>query len=146
MSANENSQKYHDRHAFQTFRQVHENRNRDIEIKVNKLRYIFSIMFLVTAFSSYKTGAVPATYMTLFIGSIVYLMVTVFLHILLSKIPYYKWMKYVTTSFDMLMVFAVKVGFHFDPNQGWDLSVKEQSSFVIFFVFIDSISRIEDSI
>jgi methyl-accepting chemotaxis protein len=137
MSTTPKSQQYQNRQAFQTFRQVHESRNRDVEIQVNKLRYIFSLMFLVTAFSSYTTGSVPATYLSLFIGSIVYLTVTIFLHLLLARIPYYKWVKYVTTSFDMLMVFAVKVGFHFDPNQGWDISVKEQASFAIFFVFIN---------
>ncbi|MCB1175957.1 MAG: hypothetical protein KDK36_00105 [Leptospiraceae bacterium] len=128
---------YTTRESYKSFRNTHESRNLEVEINVNKLRFIFSIMFFITAFSSYKTGAVESTYITLFLGATFYLAMTTILHFLLKKLPYYKWMKYVTTSFDMLTVFFVKYGFHFDPNLGWDVSVKEQASFVIFFVFIN---------
>jgi methyl-accepting chemotaxis protein len=47
------------------------------------------------------------------------------------------WMKYVSTTVDLLLVFVVKFGFHFDPYYGWGLSLKEPATFIAFFLFLN---------
>lgn len=136
LTKNENSNPKDMRESQKIFYKSYEDKSLQIEKKINQIRYLFCILFLVSAFSTYKSGGYYAIYFTLFIAVGFYFIFTVFFQFLLNKIKYQGWIKYVSTIVDLNLVFAVKFGFHFDPNFGWGFAIKEQASFVVYFLFV----------
>ncbi len=41
---------------------------------------------------------------------------------------------YVSVTFEVLMVFAVKYSFHFDQNNGYGLAIKEPATFIVYLI------------
>ncbi|MEM7180572.1 MAG: methyl-accepting chemotaxis protein [Spirochaetota bacterium] len=125
------------RESEKLFRKTYEKKSIQIERKINNLRYAFVLLFYVTTFSAYKSGSTPHTYKTLFWSSTIYLISTTCWYFYLKQATYKKWIKYVTTSIDLCLLFFTKYGFHFDAVHGWGLSIKEPATFTIFFLYIN---------
>lgn len=131
------SPQYKMRESERLFRQAYERKSMATERKINNLRYIFILLFYVTALSAYKSGSTPAVYLALFGSNTVYLMITIFWHFYLQKTQYKNWIRYVTTIIDLLLVFSVKYSFQYDSYNSWGMSIKEPASFIVFFLYIN---------
>jgi methyl-accepting chemotaxis protein len=125
------------RKSDQIFKTNFEEKSIQTERNINKLRYIFAAIFLMTSISAYRFGSSPSVYLSLSGTTVIYFINIVFWHIVLNRINYASWIKYVTTFIDLTLVFVAKYGFHSDPNSGWSLAVKEPATFCIFFMFIN---------
>ncbi|MDX1961111.1 MAG: methyl-accepting chemotaxis protein [Leptospiraceae bacterium] len=132
-----NSEPKGSRKSDQIFRTNYEEKSIHTERNINKVRYVFFAIFFMSSIAAYKFGSSPAVYVSTFIVSITYLINIIFWHILLSRISYKYWIKYTSTFIDLSLVFITKYAFHFDPNNGWSLAVKEPSTFCIFFMFVN---------
>lgn len=118
-------------------RSVYGRENFDVEKKINKLRYGFFLIFSLVAYSAFKSGSSPTVYFSLAGAAIFYLIITITWEVLLKFLEYNRWFKYLCTSIDLFIVFAIKYAFHFDEVNGWGMSIKEPASFTVFFVFIN---------
>ncbi|MCP5496153.1 MAG: hypothetical protein H7A23_16520 [Leptospiraceae bacterium] len=132
----QNNKEYKIRESEKIFKLSFEEKSLQIERKINQIRYIFCLLFFISGYSTYKSGGHYQIYLTLFISVGIYFLFTVFFHFLLTKIKYQSWIKYVSTIVDLNLVFMVKFGFHFDPNFGWGFAIKEQASFIVYFLFV----------
>lgn len=118
------------------FRRSYEEKSLEVEKKVNRIRYIFILIFYFLALSTYRNGSSPAVYITLFIIPSIQLVFALFWEYLLPRTKYSRTIKYISTTIDLLGVFGAKYGMHFDPNAGWGLAMKEPATFDIFFLYI----------
>ncbi len=118
------------------FRKSYEEKSLEIEKKINRIRFIFISLFLLVSFSSYKSGSTKPVYITMFLITGTLLVSAIIWEILLRKISYSYWIKYISTSIDLLSVFGLKYGMHFDVNLGWALTMKEPATFDLFFLYI----------
>lgn len=113
-----------------------EQRSISIEKKINKLRYFFVVLFILSGFSSYRSGAAPAIYQTIFISTVIYLVNIIIWDIILKYISYKPWIKYANTTIDLTLLFMVKYAFHNDIYNGWGMAIKDPATFDVFFLFI----------
>lgn len=118
------------------FRKSYEEKSLEIERKINRIRFFFISLFLLISFSSYKSGSTKPVYITMFLITGLLLASAIFWEILLRKISYSHWIKYISTSIDLISVFGLKYGMHFDTNFGWALAIKEPATFDLFFLYI----------
>ena len=118
------------------FRKSYEEKSLEIERKINRIRFFFISLFLLISFSSYKSGSTKPVYITMFLITGFLLASAIFWEILLRKISYSRWIKYISTSIDLISVFGLKYGMHFDTNFGWALAMKEPATFDLFFLYI----------
>ncbi|MCX7998066.1 MAG: methyl-accepting chemotaxis protein, partial [Leptospiraceae bacterium] len=125
-----------ERESYKEFRRIHESRNHEIEIKINKLRFFFCALFFVTSYSTYKAGGSKEVVTSLAYSSVVSLLSAIFWAITLPRLQYNSFLKYITTSGDLLVLFFGKWGFHFQEPDGWALAIKEPATFSIFFLYI----------
>lgn len=125
-----------ERESYKEFRKVHESRNLEIEIKINKFRFFLTALFFITSYSTYKAGGSKEVVTSLVISSIVYLSLASFWALILPRLQYNPYLKYLTTSGDLLVLFFGKWGFHFQKPDGWALAIKEPATFSIFFLLI----------
>lgn len=123
--------------SSKNFRNEYELKSLNTEKKINRIRFIFVVLFLITGISAYRSGSSVGVYTTLFVVTIIYTIFILIFEFYLRNSNYSKYIKYVTTSVDLLGIFGVKYGFHFDEFNGWGLAIKEPASFVLFFLFIN---------
>ena len=103
---------------------------------INWLRFVFGIFYLISGFSSMRLGSVEAVYTSIFTGSCIMGVVCIInaIFILLKKLS--KPLIYISCTLDILLVFFVKFGFHYDPFNEWGLAIKEQATFILFILFV----------
>ena len=118
------------------FRKSYEEKSIEVERKINRIRFGFIALFYLTAFSAFRSGSTPPVYFSLFIIASLMLINAIFWEIMLPRIKYTYWIKYISTGIDLLGVFGAKFGMHLDPNFGWGLSLKEPATFDVFFLYI----------
>jgi methyl-accepting chemotaxis protein len=118
------------------FRKSYEEKSIEVERKINRIRFGFITLFYLTAFSAYRSGSTPPVYFSLFIIASLMLVNALFWEIMLPRIKYTYWIKYISTGIDLLGVFGAKLGMHLDPNFGWGLTLKEPATFDVFFLYI----------
>ncbi len=118
------------------FRRSYEEKSLEVEKKINRIRFAFITLFFLTAFSAYRSGSTPPVYLSLFIIASLMLVNAIFWEIMLPRISYTRWVKYISTGIDLLGVFGAKLGMHLDPNFGWGLTLKEPATFDVFFLYI----------
>lgn len=119
------------------FRDEYELKSLDTEKKINRIRFIFVVLFFVTGISAYRSGSSYGVYTSILGITLAYFFVILGFEFYLRKAKYSSYIKYLTTSVDLFCVFGVKYGFHFDEFNGWGLGIKEPASFVVFFLFIN---------
>ncbi len=117
--------------------QSFEERSLNVERKINRIRFLFILFFLLTGFSAYRSGSSFGVYATMFSVTFLYFILVSIWEFVLKLITYKSWIKYATTSMDLVLVFIAKYGFHFDATNGWGLAIKEPASFLLFFIFIN---------
>jgi methyl-accepting chemotaxis protein len=118
------------------FRKSYEEKSLEVERKINHVRFGFIALFFLTAFSAYRSGSTPPVYYSLFLIATLMLISAIFWEITLPKLSYSYWIKYISTSIDLLGVFGAKYGMHFDSTFGWGLTLKEPATFDVFFLYI----------
>ena len=118
------------------FRQVYETRSHEVEVTINRLRFLFFAFFMIAGISAYKSNSPFAVYGSIIIVSLVYAGLAIFWEIYLRFTTYKPIIKFITSTQDVFLVLLVKYGFHHDTYNSWGMSIKEPASFVIFFMFI----------
>lgn len=119
------------------FRQAYEEKSIRVERTVNRIRFLLGFMFLVTGFSSYKGNSSPPVYLGIMGSAVFYLLNAVCWEIYLRKAVYKKWIKYLSTFMDILVIFSAKYFMHFDPFYGWGVTIKDPATFVSYFLMIN---------
>ncbi|MFH0975611.1 MAG: methyl-accepting chemotaxis protein [Spirochaetota bacterium] len=102
---------------------------------INRIRILFGLFFLVSGLLSIRSGSEKAVYQSILIGSGVQFFV-VFLNAIflrLKKMP--QSLIYFSATVEMLNILIVKFGFHNDPFNGWGLTIKEPSTFILLILF-----------
>ena len=102
---------------------------------INRTRYVFAFFFLVTAFVSYKGGSVLAVYGTIMMAVAIYLALAIINQVFIFRKVIPLWLIWFSVTVDALLVLLVKYSFHFDPNNGFGLAVKEPATFIVWFMF-----------
>ncbi len=106
------------------------------EIIINRIRLIFAFFFLISGFSSMRSGSAQAVYTSIFIGCAVQFFITglneVFIRI--KKMP--AALVYISVTIEVLIVVFVKFGFHYDPFNTWGLAIKEQATTVMLILYV----------
>ncbi len=123
--------------SYKSFRIEYELKSLETERKINRIRFIFIVLFIITAVSAYKSGSSFGVYGSLFFMIIVYSILIISFEFYLRKAKYHSYLKYISTSVDLICVFSAKYGFHFDEFNGWGLAIKEPATFLLFFLFIN---------
>ncbi len=107
-----------------------------VEKRINRIRFILSLLFLAIGYSSMKSNSVESVYMTIFLLSGLYFTGTLIWEFIFHFITYKPYLKYFTTAMDLSVAIGIKYGFHFDQINGWGMAIKEPASFLVFFLFI----------
>ncbi len=110
--------------------------NLQTERLINKTRYMFSIMFLLTAISSYLSKSAPATYLGIFGTCAVYISVAIVNQVNINKKIISTRLIYISSTIEILLIFALKYLLHFDPRVGYGMTIKEPASFLVYFLFL----------
>lgn len=118
------------------FRKTYEDKVMETEKIVNRIRFIFFIMFFISGVSSAKSGSAPQVSNSIFINSFIFLGNAIFWEIALRKVEYKWWLKYASGTIDLLTAFGLKYGFHFHPTLGWGFALKEPATFDVLFLFV----------
>ncbi|MFW5860774.1 MAG: methyl-accepting chemotaxis protein [Spirochaetota bacterium] len=101
---------------------------------INRFRFIFVIFFMVSGLASYRSGSVPAVYQSIIGISIFYFLLAIVNYLFIKRNNVPALLIYVSVTFEVLMVFAVKYSFHFDQHNGYGLAIKEPATFIVYFI------------
>jgi len=101
---------------------------------INRFRFIFVIFFMISGLASYRSGSVPAVYQSIIGISIFYFLLAIANYIFIKRNMVPALLIYVSVSFEVLMVFAVKYSFHFDQHNGYGLAIKEPATFIVYLI------------
>lgn len=107
----------------------------EIERIINRVRYVFIIFFMMSGYASYRTGSVPAVYASILAVAAAYLTVAIVNTYFIRKSIVTDLMIYTTTTLEVLFIFLVKYAFHNDPYNGYAMSIKEPSTFIVYLLF-----------
>lgn len=118
------------------FKKIYDNRSRDVEIFINRLRFLFVLFFFVAGVSAYESNSPFAVYGTIFGVVAIYTALTIFWEIFLRLAKYNLVFIFITSTQDILLIFFAKFGFHYDPVNSWGMSIKEPATFILYFIFI----------
>ncbi len=105
------------------------------EVIINWIRLIFSFFFLASGLSAWRTGSSESVYTYIITGSFIHFTI-VFVNavaIKIKKMP--SWLIYASVTAELLNLTTVKYGFHFDPHNSWGLSIREESTFILYIIF-----------
>ncbi|HQO38852.1 MAG TPA: methyl-accepting chemotaxis protein [Spirochaetota bacterium] len=107
----------------------------EIERVINRARFIFFAFFMLSGLAAVKTGSVPAVYISILSVAGSYLLVTLVNAWYISKSNITTLLIYTTTTLEIFFIFFVKYSFHNDPYNGYAMSIKEPSTFILYLVF-----------
>jgi methyl-accepting chemotaxis protein len=101
---------------------------------ITKIRFLFVLFFLVSGYMARSSGSEEAVYNAILIGAGVQFFITICntIFVLIKKIP--AALIYISATIEIANVFFVKVGFHYDPFNGWGLAIKEPSTFIMLIL------------
>ncbi len=101
---------------------------------INRVRTLFAAFFLFSGIAAYSSGSVPAVYRSIIIISICFFLLALanFYFIRIGKVT--APLVYISVTIEVLLVFLVKYSFHFDQYNGYGLSIKEPSTFIVYMI------------
>ena len=102
---------------------------------INRTRLVFATFFLVLAVSSFRAGSVSNVYLAVFIGSLIYYFLAGVNLIAIKKKIVSKPLIYISITIEVFLIFFVKYSFHYDTFNGYDMAIKEQATFIVYFLF-----------
>ncbi len=103
---------------------------------INNARFVFSGFYLLAGISAYSQNSVKAVYLSIILASIFYLGLAIFNAAFLWRNKMPGWLVYGSATIDILLVFIIKFGFHNDTFNGYGLSLKEPSTFLVYFLML----------
>ncbi len=105
------------------------------ESLINKTRFVFTFMFVFVAVTSYFQGASPETWGGVFATSFVYLSLAVVNQVFIARKKISVPLIYISVTIEFLLVALLKYLMHFDERVGYGMTIKEQASFLVYFLF-----------
>ena len=105
------------------------------ESLINKTRFVFTLMFVFTAVTSYFQGASTATWGGVLATSFVYLSLAIVNQVFISRKIVSVRLIYVSVTIEFILVAVLKYVMHFDERVGYGMTIKEQASFIVYFLF-----------
>ncbi len=107
----------------------------EIERIINRARYVFVVFFLLSGIMSMNTGSVPVVYFSVLSISMAYLALTLVNTWFVKIRKVTDALIYTSVTFEVLFVFLVKFAFHYDPYNGYAMTLKEPSTFIVYLIF-----------
>lgn len=106
----------------------------DREKVINRVRTVFAVFFLLTGFASMASGSAPQVYRTIIIVACVFFLISIVNTIFIKDQKLAAPFVYGSVTIEVLLVFFVKYAFHHDPHNGYGLSIKEPSTFIVYMM------------
>jgi len=106
-----------------------------IEKIINRARMMFVIFFLISAFSAYRSGSVPEVYLSLFAGTGVAFTVAIVNYVAVKLNRISLPLIYISVTIEALVILFIKFCFHYDEHNGYGLAIKEQATFMVWFLY-----------
>ena len=101
---------------------------------INRFRYVFVLFFMVSGLAAYRSGSEPAVYQSIIGVSILYFLVVLINQFFIRKNSVPTLLVYLSVTYEVMMVFAVKYSFHFDQHNGYGLAIKEPATFIVYLI------------
>lgn len=105
------------------------------ESLINKTRFVFTLMFVFTAVTSYFQGASFETWGGVLITSFVYFGLAVVNQVFIARKIVSVPLIYASVTIEFLLVAVLKYLMHFDDRVGYGMTIKEQATFLVYFLF-----------
>ncbi len=105
------------------------------ESLINKTRFVFTLMFVFTAVTSYFQGASYSTWGGVLATSFVYLSLAIVNQVFIARKKISVPLIYVSVTIEFILVAVLKYVMHFDERVGYSMTIKEQASFLVYFLF-----------
>jgi methyl-accepting chemotaxis protein len=102
---------------------------------INRTRYLFTLFFLVTGYTSYKGGSDPRVYLSIISGSAVFLLLGLANELLIHRRKVSTAAAYASATVELFLYFFLRFAFSFDPSAGYTMTMKEPATFTVFFLF-----------
>lgn len=105
------------------------------ESLINKTRFVFTLMFVFTAVTSYFQGASASTWGGVLATSFVYVVLAIVNQVFIARKIVSVPLIYVSVTIEFILVAVLKYVMHFDERVGFGMTIKEQASFLVYFLF-----------
>jgi len=105
------------------------------ERMINRARLIFIVFIALAGLSSWRSGSAQAVYLSIFAADALYLAIVLLNFAALRRGVAGPILVYGTLTFEIALIFTVKYAFHFDPGNGYGMSIKEPATFLVYFLF-----------
>jgi methyl-accepting chemotaxis protein len=102
---------------------------------INRTRYLFTLFFLITGYTSYKGGSDPRVYLSVIGCSGVFLLLGLVNELVLRRGVISTFLIYLSTTVDLALFFFVRFAFSFEPSTGYTMTMKEPATFTVYFLF-----------
>jgi len=102
---------------------------------INRVRFIFVMFLLLLGFSAIKGGSAASVYLSIFISTGILFLICLINLYYIRQGKVLDVVIYISITVEVLSIFLVKFGFHFDEFNGYGLAIKEPTSFIIFIIF-----------
>jgi methyl-accepting chemotaxis protein len=106
------------------------------ESLINKTRYVFTLMFIGVAASSYLQKSAPATWGGILGTSVAFLALALVNQVFISRKKISVPLIYVSVTVEITLIFILKFVMHFDERVGYGMTIKEPATFCVYFLFI----------
>ena len=107
-----------------------------IEKLINRIRYILALFFFISGLSAMKNGSAASVYNFIMLGAFVQLSVALLNQYFIHKKRYSLVLIYFSVTIEVMNLLMAKIAFHGDPFNGWGLTIKEQSTFIMFIMYV----------
>ena len=101
-------------------------KNLATERLINRTRYLFTLFFVLTGFTSYKGGADPRVYLAIFACSGIFLLVAVVNELVLTRRQVFPVLIYLSTTVELGLFFFIRYAFSFEPSTGYTMTMKNR--------------------
>lgn len=102
---------------------------------VNRARIILAVFVLLLAISTLRAKSEPSVTYSIFFSSFVYFMLALINYLYYRRKVVSLKLIYLSTTIETCLIFFVKYSFHWDPHNGYGMSVKEPATFIVYMIF-----------
>ncbi len=101
---------------------------------INRVRILFAAFFLFSGIAAYSSASSPAVYRSIIIISMCFFLLAIVNYFFIRAGRVTTSLVYISVTIEVMFVFLVKYSFHYDHYNGYGLSIKEPSTFIVYMV------------
>jgi hypothetical protein len=110
-------------------------KNLATEKLINRTRYLFTVFFFLTGYTSYKGGSDPRVYLSVIGCSVIFLLLGLVNEVVLRRKTISTFLIYLSATVDLALFFFIRYAFSFEPSTGYTMTMKEPATFTVYFLF-----------